>query len=300
MSPLSGISKDSLPPFVGVVTFNPMATLRFELLEQTVRSIEKAFPTGELFLLDNLSDDGSQAAVGEMLGELGVRCSECGTRMRGRWHVPQPQRASLCKVPPDNRTPGAGRARLLAAQMEHFPSRSLDVVWNVLQYYPSGPETYQGEPVVLPSFFAWSDDDMVWRPGAQATLSKFWDAAPTCIHHPDRVRILSGLLEPVWHWNTPRRTVEHGGVRVLLRDSAPGAAWTFRGAPIRLLRPGTIEVPGDELWRFGYDYQMCRTMPEGVAQIDLAEHIGWGFSTHGNEANEAPETKPLDREKWGV
>jgi hypothetical protein len=38
----------TLPPLVGVVTYNPMSTLRFELLERTVRSIEKAFPTAEL------------------------------------------------------------------------------------------------------------------------------------------------------------------------------------------------------------------------------------------------------------
>jgi hypothetical protein len=52
----------TLPPLVGVVTYNPMSTLRFELLERTVRSIEKAFPTAELLLLDNGSTDGSWGA----------------------------------------------------------------------------------------------------------------------------------------------------------------------------------------------------------------------------------------------
>ena len=47
------------PPFVGVVTYNPMATLRFPLLESTVRSLEIAFPTSRLFLIDNVSSDDS-------------------------------------------------------------------------------------------------------------------------------------------------------------------------------------------------------------------------------------------------
>ena len=37
-----------------------------------------------------------------------------------------------------------------------------------------------------------------------------------------------------------------------------------------------------------------------IAQMDLAEHIGWGFSTHGNDADQHLDGKPLDRDKWGV
>jgi hypothetical protein len=32
--------------------------------------------------------------------------------------------------------------------------------------------------------------------------------------------------------------------------------------------------------------------------MDLADHIGWEASTHGNEA--IKDSKPLDRDKWGV
>lgn len=288
------MSELSLPPFVGVVTFNPMATMRFELLEQTVRSIEKAFPTGELFLLDNLSDDGSWEAVCEMLGTEGSKCAECDAPMRGRWHAANRSvwHPPFDDGPPDdNRTPGAGRARLLNVMMHHIPDEGHEAV---VDHGLAGGE----EPVDhLPRYYVWSDDDMEWREGAQAKLTHFWSDPP------EGVRIVSGLLEPVWHWNTPRRTVEGGGVKVLVRDSAPGAAWTFQRPPFNLLRPGTVKEQGDELWRFGYDYELSKMLREQgveVAQIDLAEHRGWGASTHGNEAIEAPETKPLDRDKWGV
>lgn len=250
-------------PFVGVVTFNPMVTFRFDLLRQTVRSIEKAFPKAYLFLVDNLSDDGSTEAVADLLGEPlpGASLVLKGER-RGRWIMTN----HPLGVNPENRTPGAGRVRLhrfMDAHERLLPGRT--------------------------PFWAWSDDDMVWREGAEERLTKFWSQAP------NDISILSGLLEPEWHWNTPRYTVEAGGERVLVRDSAPGAAWTFRGE--------MSCVKEESMWRFGYDYETCKLLGAAglkVAQMDLAEHIGWGASTHGNEAIDAPDTKPLDREKWGL
>jgi hypothetical protein len=82
-------------------------------------------------------------------------------------------------------------------------------------------------------------------------------------------------------------------VNVLVRDSCPGAAWTFRWQD-----EGTIfPVKAD----FGYDVDACKYLVASgyeVAQLDLAEHAGWGASSHGNEAHAAG--MPLDREKWGV
>jgi hypothetical protein len=246
-----------------VVTFNPIATMRFELLERTVRSIEKAFPLSELFLLDNCSTDGSWDAVCELLGEATLaKCLECARPQRGRWHA-----SRVSGDPEINHTPGAGRQRLWSAMFAHV-------------YHEQAP------------FWVWSDDDMLWRPGAEQTLRDFWRAAP------EDIWCVSGLLEPVWHWNTPRETVEAGGVKVLVRDSAPGAAWTFRN-------PRAIHLISrdPELLTFGYDHKCCvlhRKEGTRVAQIDLAEHIGWGRSTHGNDAPEHPSTRPLDRKKWGV
>lgn len=254
-----------LPPLVGVVTYNPMATLRFELLERTVRSIEKAFPTSELFLLDNGSTDGSWDAVQELLGVSGTKCAECGgAQQRGRWHAKRDQ-----GPPEGNFTPGAGCHRL----------------WYHLFAHTDGGRARA-------PFWVFSDDDLVWREGSETKLRRFWDAA--C---DSDIAILGGLLEPVWHWNTPREAVEYGGVRVLVRDSAPGAGWT-------LGEPRLLPVPcNEQLHCFGFDYEACKILRSRgykVAQVDLTEHIGWGFSTHGNEANEHLDGRPLDREKWGV
>lgn len=260
----------NLPPFVGVVTFDPMSTLRYQLLEQTVRSIEKAFPTSELFLLDNRSSDGSAEAIDELLGPRGIECAECGrVQQRGRWHVCH--EIEVEGLPDTNRTPGAGRARLYHHMARHAWGSTKKNGW----WCP---------------FWVWSDDDMLWKPGAEAKLRHFWHDAP------EDVGIVSGLLEPVWQWNTPRRTVTGGGVNVVVRDSAPGAAWTFNSDLTAL-------VTSEPFWRFGYDFELCKQLRGAdidVGGMDLAEHIGWGYSTHGNDANEHVDVRPLDRERWGV
>lgn len=252
-------------PFVGVVTHNPMATLRFDLLERTVQSIDAAFPAAELFLLDNGSTDGSWAAVLDLLGTQGS-CGHGSCQLRGRWHT---RKGS--GHPEGNFTPGAGRWRL----------------WHLMFGHETGNTADERAP-----FWVMSDDDMLWKPGAEPKLSKFWRGA-----REGNIAIVSGLLEPVWHWNTPREVVEVAGIRVLVRDSAPGAAWSFGN-------PRKIDVAHDpQLWRFGYDYESCKKLHEAgqrVAQIDLADHIGWGYSTHGNEADQHLDGRPLDREKWGV
>jgi hypothetical protein len=135
-----------------------------------------------------------------------------------------------------------------------------------------------------------SDDDMAWRPGAADKLREMWAEAP------DDLIIVSGLLEPVWHWNTPRETVACGEVNVLVRDSCPGAAWSFRAKDW----PRIKEVMP---LAFGYDYDVCcRLRDQGlrVGQVDLADHEGWGSSTHENAAIEAADMRELDRERWGV
>jgi len=141
------------------------------------------------------------------------------------------------------------------------------------------------------TFFVWSDDDMLWKPGAEQKLGAFWGAPAS---ERDNVAIVSGLLEPVWHWNTPRSTVEAGGVRVLVRDSCPGAAWSFNN-------PRMVWPLDNGHATFGYDYKACGRLRESglkVAQIDLADHLGWEASTHGNDA--LKDSKPLDRQHWGV
>ncbi len=138
-----------------------------------------------------------------------------------------------------------------------------------------------------PDVIVHSDDDILWKPESQEVLSKFWSG--------NVVKLVSGLLEPVWHWNTPRYVVESNGVKALVRDSAPGAAWSFHVSNLDWIYPVTE--------KFGYDYDTCvKILNSGmtVAQMDLTEHIGWEHSTHGNRAIHDPNTQPLDREKYGI
>lgn len=132
-----------------------------------------------------------------------------------------------------------------------------------------------------------SDDDMLWHPKAGEALTSIWKNAP-----PD-LGLLCAYLEPEWPWNTAREAVEIAGRRVLVRDSAPAAAWTFPACHWGALGP---LQPG---WHF--DTTACRKLQASrlkVAQIDLASHEGWKKSTHANEA--LVTAKPLDREHWGI
>lgn len=115
---------------------------------------------------------------------------------------------------------------------------------------------------------------------------------------------MSGLLEPDWHWNKPIEAIEAGGVRVLVRESAPAAAWTFRHTG-RGIAEDFMGDHGDDVFvsDFGEDYEYCQRLRRRglrVAQLDLATHIGHGYSTHGNDAAEHVDSRPLDREKWGI
>lgn len=132
-----------------------------------------------------------------------------------------------------------------------------------------------------------SDDDMFWKPGAADKLRAFWREPPTSM------KLLGGLLEPVWHWNKPRFVTESGGVRALVRDTTPAAAWTFPAKYANRI------LPLESTWRF--DTVRCKQIKQDggvVAQIDLADHMGANASTQHNDA--ARSGVPLDREKWGV
>jgi len=236
-----------VPITVGVLTHNAYAFQRFELLEQTLRSIVVAFPDARVCVLDNGSTDGTAEYV------VGVHGA--GSLLAGR-------RAIYTKayVAEDGvHTPGRGHNQLMAMMRG------------------------RGEPGVL----VVSEDDMLWRLGAADILRRFWAEAP------EDLVICSGLLEPDFPWSTPREVVEAGGVRVLVRDATPHAAWTMRARHVDIVHPVSDG--------FGQDHEACvRLLRDGyrVAQVDLAEHMGWGVSCHGNEA--IVNAKPLDREKWGL
>jgi len=177
-------------------------------------------------------------------------------------------------------------------------SRDISRDWQIICYKPADgvctPGRGHNELIkhVLkqkPHVVVFSDDDMEWYPSAGSTLGKFWSAKPS-----DPV-ILCGLLEPEWHWNTPRETIERGGVKALVRDSCPGSGWTF-------LAESWSKI-GPVFDGFGYDHKTCIALGEKglrVAQIDLSEHLGWELSTHNNNAVAAEGNKPVDKKKWGL
>ena len=225
---------------IGVLTHNAVTSLRLDLLEQTLVSIEKGFPQARRRCHNNDSDEGSSEAVFELTQRYGFQCIVAGGR-------------------PSNTTPGAGRLR----QMSWREYEEADIV-------------------------VFSDDDVAWREGAESRLREVW------AHAPDDVLIVCGMLEPVFHWNTARETLQCGGERILVRDSCPGAAWSFRRRDWPRIKPHVVAD-------FGYDYKACCALRESglrVAQIDLSDHLGWEVSTHGNRAIE--DARPLDRAKWGI
>jgi GT2 family glycosyltransferase len=175
-------------------------------------------------------------------------------------------------------------------------SQEISKSWQVVFHKPDDGVTTPGRGLnelikhVLkrkPAVVVLSDDDILWKPEAGETIRKFWSESPE-----DPV-ILGGLFEPDWHWNTPRELITRGGVKALVRDSCPSAAWTFLSKNWSKIGPVSEE--------FGHDYETCMDLKEKnkrVAQIDLAEHLGWGLSSHGNDAIEV--ARFIDKEKWGL
>lgn len=133
-----------------------------------------------------------------------------------------------------------------------------------------------------------SNDDIDWHPGGLERVMRWWSEAP------EDVLICSGSLEPDYPWNTPRELVTAGGVKALVRDTAPGGTWTMRARDW----PTIGHVPELRGWD---DVPKCRELRERgfrVAQMDAATHIGEDHSTWGNRSQ--PYAKPLDREAWGL
>lgn len=135
-----------------------------------------------------------------------------------------------------------------------------------------------------------SNDDMRWHPGWRAKLEAFWAEAPA------NVKLASGLLERFdYPWARVLGKIECGGVPALLRETAPGAAWTMRREDWPFIGPCPERVGWD-------DVPTCRKLRARgfeVAQLDLAEHTGGDKSVWGNPAHAYPHP-PLDLAAWGI
>lgn len=133
-----------------------------------------------------------------------------------------------------------------------------------------------------------SNDDIRWHEGWGEKVRSFWAEAP------DDILICSASLEPEYPWNTPVAAIVVGGVKALVRHTAPGGTWTFRARDWPLIGP-VPEVAGHD------DVPTCRRLRASgfrVAQMDAATHEGEDHSTWGNESRRW--ARPLDRERWGL
>lgn len=137
------------------------------------------------------------------------------------------------------------------------------------------------------SIIVCSDDDMFWHPDAKSKLESIWKAAPK------ELVLVGGFLEPMYEWNTPRERLELGGVPVLVLDSAPSCAWSFRARDWHLFWPLKED--------FGQDVDACQRLRKAgyrIGQADLADHKGIEYSTWENQAYK--QAKPLDRKFWNI
>ncbi len=229
-------------------THNPMGSLRWDLLEETMRTARVAFSGCPKMLVDNCSNDGSFEAV----HELAVSVEDCFMI------------SANLESEHGNHSPGFGRT----------------IAWkNICRLFIDAD--------LSKTIIVMSDDDMRWSSAAKEWILSFWQDAP------DDVAILCAYLEPEFEWNTIRGVLDNGQVRALVRDSAPGAAWTFPMSMGKKIFP----VP----MTFGYDHKTCLKLHEQglrVVQMDLCEHMGWESSSHGNDA--VLHAKPVDRARWGL
>ncbi len=217
---------------VGMLSHNPIANMRFDLFEQTKKSLQVAFPDDPMLVFGNGCTDGSE---------------------------------DFCDV------------NYISTDGDHSPGRGCRELGDHL--YRTGAE-----------LLVMSDDDMIWRPEARETLVQFWLDGSLEF----RTAILCAYLEPDFSWSKPLRTIDVGGVRAIVRESAPSCAWTLNRSKWMIIR-NLIEDG------FGHDFKVCQEIRASnfeVAQIDLATHAGWGRSTYGNSAN--PDTKSINRKLWGV
>lgn len=123
-----------------------------------------------------------------------------------------------------------------------------------------------------------SDDDMEWSEDATEVLTDWW------MHAPQDVVLTGAHLEPEFAWNSIVDTVTYGNTKGFLRASTGAASWTFLanrypplGVALKAIPPriqGTWDVPV---------CQHLRTSGAQIGQVDVAEHVGQGRSSWGNQ-----------------
>jgi glycosyltransferase involved in cell wall biosynthesis len=132
-----------------------------------------------------------------------------------------------------------------------------------------------------------SDDDIEWFPGAVRRLEDFWR------HAPQDLVLISGMMEPVWPWNSVLGVLDAGEERALIRTSAPGGGWSFRASHWPIIQPLLKHVQE-------CDYRTCEALlAQGyrVGQLHLTNNLGVGKTTWDNNPEKG---KALNWKKFGI
>lgn len=140
-----------------------------------------------------------------------------------------------------------------------------------------------------PDLVVFSGDDFEYRHGWLEGLVAFWKAAPPAV-------ALCGMhLETVYRWSAIRGAIELGGQRGLLRDSLPGASWSFRPT----LWDEIKDLVHDGSHR--YDRTVCRRLVQKgrlLVALPLSEHTGYGRRMW--EVGPELLGNPIDRQRWRI
>lgn len=171
---------------------------------------------------------------------------------------------------------------LVRRQPRHLVDNGNSAAWYGMELAMRGVLETQPDIVVF------SADDITYEPYWCERLIDFWQ------HAPADVKLATLFLEGVWQWNTVTEAIDCGGERALIRNSVPGASWSFRASDVDLILPLPQIQPGEDL-------AVCeRLRGQGyrLAALDLAAHEGARNSAWGNMS--WTYEQPLDRKKWGV
>lgn len=139
-----------------------------------------------------------------------------------------------------------------------------------------------------PDLVVFTADDYEYQQDWLDRLVAFWRGAP------DDVAIASCDLELAYAWNTIRGTVEAGGEKALVRDSLPGANWTFRASDWPNIGPIAEKTGGEDL-------EICKRLIQSgrrLCALNLATHTGFKDSSWQNESWRYG--KPVDLSRYGI
>lgn len=156
--------------------------------------------------------------------------------------------------------------------------------------YLQGIDAYLADPEP-PDGFLLTAEDYVFRPDWRQRLDAWLFDAPPGVSHA------SAELEPDFPWNRVSGVLDCGGVRALVRHTAPGASWAMTLRSWRRMEP-VFRANAREQHLDTLLNAWARRQGLAICALDVAEHVGAECSLVGNDAFRLG--KPLDRARWGV